>query len=377
MAELGELIIPEGYESKLSLRETEAGIKEIKHHFQEQLSKALNVFRVSSPPFLPKGTGVNDDLNGVERKATFEFGSGVIVEAPNSLAKWKRQRLAHPDGSYKVGEGIYVDMNGFRVDDVVDNLHSHYVDQWDWEKTISKEDRTLAYLKDNVKKIYDAIRATSSMISKEFPVLKIGLPESITFVNAEDLQKEYPDLHPTQREDIVAKKYGAVFIRGIGAELDDGSLHDGRAPDYDDWTTIAEDGKKGLNGDIVVYNPILDRRFELSSMGIRVDPESMMSQLEIRAQQTENQAKEFMAKGHDSEAQKYFDLASSYRERVNLEWHKRLLTREFPLSIGGGIGQSRLCMLLLDKAHIGEVQVSVWPDEMREKCYETGIRLLK
>ena len=360
MAETGELTIPKDYKSKLSLRETEEAIKKIKDHFQVQLAKALNLSRVSAPLFLKAGTGVNDDLNGVERKAAFPLGSGGMAEAPNSLAKWKRMKLA--DYGFKVGEGLYIDMNGIRVDDTVDNLHSHYVDQWDWERAISKDERNLDFLKNVIKKIYDAIKVTNQLICEEYPELKNELPKKITFVNAEDLQREHPDLSPSKREDVVAKKYGAVFIRGIGAKLDDGRIHDGRAPDYDDWSTVAEDGVKGLNGDIVVYNNILERRFELSSMGIRVDKGSMLIQLETRAKEAE-------VDGNS-------DLAASYRKRVKQEWHKRLIAGEFPLSIGGGIGQSRLCMYLLEKAHIGEVQASVWPEDMIKKCKRSGINLL-
>ena len=355
-----ELILPKEYKSELGLMDTERAIKEVKDYFEAQLAKALNLTRVSAPLFLESGTGVNDDLNGVERKAAFELGSGKMAEAPNSLAKWKRMKLA--EYGFQVGCGLYTDMNGIRLDDQVDNLHSHYVDQWDWEKAISREDRNLDYLKEAVERIYSAIRQTANRVGEVYPQLKKDLPKGITFVHTEDLQAQYPDLTPKEREDMAAKKYGAIFVIGIGGELPDGSIHDGRAPDYDDWTSPSFDGKKGLNGDIVVWNSLLERSYELSSMGIRVDKDSMLSQLEIRAAQSDKDG--------------LHDLAESYRSRVDQDWHKRLLSGEFPLSIGGGIGQSRLCMYLLDKAHIGEVQASVWPDEMRHSCEEAGINLL-
>ncbi|MBW2965662.1 aspartate--ammonia ligase [Candidatus Woesearchaeota archaeon] len=353
------LILPKGYESSLDLRETEKAIKDIKDYFQVALAKALNLERVSAPQFVKSGSGVNDDLNGTERKATFLLGSGISVEALNSLAKWKRMKLK--DYGFKEGEGLYTDMNGIRVDDLIDNLHSHYVDQWDWEKVMSKGQRHRGFLEDTVKNIYGTIKETGKMVEERYGI-EGDLPENITFVHTEDLQKQYPDLTPRQREDKAAEKYRAIFIIGIGGKLADGKIHDGRAPDYDDWTTAAEDGKKGLNGDIVVWNPLLKRSFELSSMGIRVDPDTMEEQLEIRAK--------------EEEAEGRFDLAQRYRKRRDMEWHKRLLAGEFPQTIGGGIGQSRLCMFYLQKAHIGEVQACEWPDEMKEKCTEAGIRLL-
>jgi aspartate--ammonia ligase len=343
---MSELIIPKGYKEILDIRETEKAIKFIKDCFQTKLAQALNLERVSAPLFLKQGTGINDDLNGVERKAEFILGSGGTVEAPNSLAKWKRMKLK--DYAFKEGEGLYTDMNGIRVDDEVDNLHSHYVDQWDWEKAITKEDRTIVYLKQTVKKIYQAIKETSLEIEKKYPELKQDLPEEITFIHTKELFEKYPDLTPGQREEKAAKEHKAIFIIGIGGKLPDGKIHDGRAPDYDDWITQTEDGKLGLNGDIVVYNFLLDRSFELSSMGIRVSPESIIEQLKERGAE----------------------------ERKELEWHKRLIAGEFPLSIGGGIGQSRLCMLYLQKAHIGEVQSSIWPEDMKKQCEEAGIRLL-
>jgi len=343
-----KLTIPEGYKTTLSLRETEKAIKVIKDFFQLKLAEALNLQRASAPLFVEKGSGINDDLSGKERKATFEIPeAGITAETLFSLAKWKRMKLA--EYGFKLGEGLYTDMNAIRPDEeCLDNLHSVYVDQWDWERVISKEQRSLEFLKEIVRKIHQVYRETEQMIYERYPEIKPILPEEITFIHSEDLQQEYPDLSPREREDKVAKKYGAVFIIGIGGELPDGTIHDGRAPDYDDWITPTVDGKKGLNGDIIVWHPILKRAFELSSMGIRVSPESMLEQLKIRKAE----------------------------ERKELEWHKRLLAGEFPLCVGGGIGQSRTCMFLLRKAHIGELQASEWPDEMKQKCEEAGIRLL-
>jgi aspartate--ammonia ligase len=338
-------IIPKSYKSKLNLLETEEAIKFIKDSFQKILAKALNLRRISAPLFLKKGTGINDDLNGIERKAEFLLGSGGIAEAPNSLAKWKRMKLA--EYGFLEGEGLYTDMNGIRVDDELDNLHSHYVDQWDWEKVITEENRNLGFLEEIVIEIYNSIKDTQKLVEDKY---KIGLTlaQDIKFIHSENLFDLYPTLTPREREDKVAKKYGAVFVIGIGGKLPDGTIHDGRAPDYDDWITPTGEGYKGLNGDIVVWNSALDRSYELSSMGIRVSPDSMEKQLKERGAE----------------------------ERLELEWHKRLLAGEFPPSIGGGIGQSRLCMFYLQKVHIGEVQASVWPEDMVKQCKEMGIRLL-
>jgi len=341
-----KLMIPEGYRSALSLMQTEEAIRDVKDSFQANLELALGLRRVSAPLFVIAGSGINDDLNGVERKAEFLLGSGAVAQGLNSLAKWKRMKLA--EYGFKVGEGLYTDMNGIRLDDELDNLHSHYVDQWDWEKAISRKQRTAAFLEETVRRIYSAIQKTGKRVQAMHPGLRYDWPVDITFVHTEDLLAEYPSFTPRQREDAAAKKYGAVFIRGIGGKLTDGTIHDGRAPDYDDWTTAGEDGKKGLNGDIVMWYPLLQRSFELSSMGIRVDPESLVSQLKIR----------------DAES------------RLEQKWHKRLVAGEYPLSIGGGIGQSRLCMFYLQKAHIGEVQASVWPEDMKKECETAGIRLL-
>jgi len=335
--------------SILSLRETEKAIKFIKDGFEQKLASALALERISAPLFVRAGSGIGDDLNGVERKVTFSIkaDSESKAEVVFSLAKWKRMALA--DYGFKAGEGIYTDMNAIRGDeDVLDELHSIYVDQWDWEKVISREERCLDYLKNTVKKIYSAMKETEAEIYKKYPQIQPVLPKEITFVHTEDLQTEYPDLSPKEREGKVAQKYLAVFLIGIGGTLPDGSIHDGRAPDYDDWITPTEVGKKGLNGDIILWYPPLQRAFEISSMGIRVDRKSLLKQLDSR------------------------DVLS----RKELEWHSRLISGKFPLSIGGGIGQSRLCMFFLQKAHIGEVQSSIWPQETRDKWMDKGIRLL-
>lgn len=342
------LIIPKPYRRKLLPETTEVAIKMIKDSFQTELAKALNLRRVTAPLFLLTGTGLNDDLNGVEHAVSFKIDAmgGRQAEVVHSLAKWKRYKL----GAYAIapGYGLYTDMNAIRTFEDLDNLHSLYVDQWDWEKTIREEDRNLRYLKDIVKKIYGAVRKVEGIVYERFPHITPTLPEEIAFVHAEDLAREHPDKTPKEREAIVAKKYGAVFIIGIGGELCDGKPHDGRAPDYDDWSTKNEDGYSGLNGDIIVWNHVLGIPFELSSMGIRVSPESLAKQLEIRG----------------------------CGEKKELTFHKMLLNGELPYSIGGGIGQSRLCMLLLQKAHIGEVQASIWPEGQIKECAEGGIELL-
>ncbi len=344
-----ELILNEKYESKLGLRETERAIKFIKDFFQDSLARELNLQRVSAPLFIRKGSGINDDLNGIERKATFEIKDAGQAEAECifSLAKWKRMVLA--DYGFKQGEGLYTDMNAIRPDEeCLDNLHSVYVDQWDWERVISAKERNLDFLKEIVRKIYEAMKKTEAAVDQKYPQIEPILPEEITFVHAEDLVQMYPDIGPREREDEIAKKYGAVFIIGIGAELPDGTVHDGRAPDYDDWITPTGEGRKGLNGDIIVWYPVLNKAFELSSMGIRVNKQTLLQQLEIKGA----------------------------LERKEFQWHKRLLKGELPLSIGGGIGQSRLCMFYLRKLHIGEVQASVWPEAMLKQCKEAGVMLL-
>ena len=342
------LIIPNRYKLKLLPETTEVAIKMIKDEFQKRLSQALNLRRVTAPLFVLAGTGINDDLNGVERPVTFpvkDLGDAK-AEVVHSLAKWKRMKL----GAYDIapGFGLYTDMNAIRADEELDNLHSLYVDQWDWERTITADDRNLDFLKQIVRKIFHAIREVELTVFEMFPHITPRLPEEIVFIHAQQLLDEYPNLTPKEREHEVAKKYGAVFIIGIGAPLTNGEPHDGRAPDYDDWITPNADGYLGLNGDIVVYDNILDISFELSSMGIRVSPESLMAQLEER----------------------------KCTDRKDLAFHKALLDGKLPLSIGGGIGQSRLCMFLLQKAHIGEVQASIWPKEQIEACEKAGITLL-
>jgi len=332
----------------LDVKKTENAIKLIKDHFQINLSAELKLRRVTAPLFVRKGTGINDDLNGVERPVSFLIRdmNNVEVEVVQSLAKWKRLMLS--ELGIETGRGIYTDMNALRPDEELTNIHSVYVDQWDWEKAIRPEERNLDYLRKTVEKIYGVMRGLKFIIFENYPEIREVLPEKIEFIQAEELLRQYPGLSPKEREEKAAKDFGALFIIGIGDNLSDGNPHDGRAPDYDDWTTMNEDGYKGLNGDIIVWNPILENAFEISSMGIRVNRESMLEQLKIR------------------------DLL----ERKELLFHKKLLNDELPLSIGGGIGQSRLCMFYLRKAHIGEVQASVWPDEMRKKCAENSIQLL-
>lgn len=346
---MSSLIIPEGYKPVLDELTTEKAIRKIKREFQNNLAFELNLHRASAPLFVLAGTGINDDLNGTERAVQFPIKDmgGSVAQVVHSLAKWKRMELALLN--IKPGAGIYTDMNAIRADEELDNLHSLYVDQWDWEKVITAQQRTLHVLKDTVKRIYYAIRRTESYIGEEYPGLPPFLPEQITFIHAEDLEAQEPNLTPKEREDKAARQFGAVFIIGIGGELPISKKpHDGRAPDYDDWSTPTEGNYKGLNGDIVVYNPILKRSFELSSMGIRVDKTAMQRQLALR----------------------------NATDRLNLKFHKALMNDELPLSMGGGIGQSRLCMLLLHKAHIGEVQASLWPDSMVEACKKANISLL-
>lgn len=345
---MSELIKPVGYRALLDVRQTEQGIKLIKDFFQQNLSTELRLRRVTAPLFVMQGLGINDDLNGVERAVTFPIKDlgDAKAEVVHSLAKWKRLTLAE----YKIepGYGIYTDMNAIRADEELDNLHSLYVDQWDWEAVITRGQRTVGFLKDVVERIYSAIRRTEYLACETYPQLRPFLPEKITFVHSEDLLQMYPDMSPKEREDAICRKYGAVFVIGIGGKLADGKKHDGRAPDYDDWSTTAEDGREGLNGDILIWYPVLDRSFELSSMGVRVDAESLRRQLAIEGKE----------------------------EREHLYFHQKLLRGELPLSIGGGIGQSRLCMVMLHKAHIGEIQASIWPDDMRRECRENGMPLI-
>ena len=334
------LIIPKGYRNLLgSVEATEKAIKCVKDMFQENLSAQLALLRVTAPMVVLSGTGINDDLNGVERPVSFPIKSmgERRAEVVHSLAKWKRMKLA--EMQVPVGRGIYTDMNALRPDEDLDNLLSLYVDQWDWEKVIRREDRNREFLKKVVRRIYEAVKVTENKLYVEFPQLGLQLPEEIQFIDSEELLQRYPGLDAKQREARIAKEAGAVFIMGIGGKLSDGKPHDLRAADYDDWS---------LNGDIVIWNEVLQGAFELSSMGIRVDENSLKSQLREKGEE--------------------------YKE--GLEFHSKLLGGQLPYTIGGGIGQSRLCMLLLRKAHIGEIQSSIWPEEMREECRKSGIELV-
>ena len=334
-----ELKIPDGYKPKMTVRETEKAIKFVKDAFQRNFVKNFGFERVSAPLFVVSKTGVNDDLNGVERAVRFDVleQDGREAEIVHSLAKWKR--IALKRYGFRGGKGLYTDMNAIRRDDKCDNVHSIYVDQWDWEMVISKEQRTPEFLKMAVSRIVGAIVDTLEETKKNFPVIDLKLKREVTFVSAQELLDRYPDLDAHGRETAAAKEYGTVFLTGIGGALSDGKPHDGRAPDYDDWN---------LNGDILFYDEILGESLEISSMGIRVDAESLVAQLKTAGAES----------------------------RLAYDYHKDILSGELPLTIGGGIGQSRLCMLLLQKAHIGEVQVSLWPDEMRARCEAAGIHLL-
>jgi aspartate--ammonia ligase len=343
-----KLMIPEHYQPALSVMEREEAIKSIKDHFQNNLAESLNLLRVTAPLFVRSGTGINDDLNGFERPVRFTVpASGDDdVEIVQSLAKWKRLALAR----YGIddGRGLYTDMNAIRPDEELDNLHSIYVDQWDWEKTISPAERTLETLAHAVRSIYDVIRRTEFFVASLFGSIQPVLPDEIVFISAEDLAERYPDLEPSEREERVARRHGAVFVLGIGADLADGAPHDGRAPDYDDWISRRPDGGRGLNGDIILWHPILECAFEISSMGIRVDADSLREQLALR----------------------------NAEERAELGFHKMLLNGDLPQTMGGGIGQSRLCMFFLRTAHIGEVAVGIWPLDMEKACAEANIFLL-
>lgn len=341
-------IFPADYQPLLGIRQTEQAIRQIKEFFQTNLAFELNLMRVTAPLFVLSGTGINDDLNGVERPVVFPVKSlsDSHAEIVQSLAKWKRLQLA--DFALQPGEGIYTDMNAIRPDEDLDNLHSIYVDQWDWERVMGKEDRTVEYLKQVVRQIYAIVLRTERYISYLYPHIKPILPEEITFIHSEDLEKRFPNNSPKERERLICQEHGAVFVIGIGADLPGGVPHDGRAPDYDDWSTLTDGYHRGLNGDILVYYPLLDCAYELTSMGIRVDVPALLRQLELRHAQ----------------------------ERKDLLFHRRLLDGELPLSIGGGIGQSRLCMFYLHKAHIGEIQSSLWPAEMVKQCRMNNIILL-
>lgn len=335
---MSKLIVPDGYKPALSPRETQTAIAFLKRSFQDNLCRALNLTRVSAPLFVEEGTGLNDDLNGTERAVRFDVADAAVDAAVvHSLAKWKRMAL-HKYG-FVPFEGLCTDMNAIRRDEELDNLHSAYVDQWDWEMIIDREHRTADYLRRVVQLIVDAVCDTAEALEAQFPVLRCTLDRRVAFVTTQELEDRYPDLTPKQREDAFLKEHHTAFIMQIGGRLRSGIRHDGRAPDYDDWS---------LNGDIVFYSELLDRAFEVSSMGIRVDAEAMRAQL----------------------------AQAGCPERAELPFHKALLAGELPLTLGGGIGQSRLSMLLLQKAHIGEVQVSVWDAKTVEGCKAAGIPLL-
>ena len=343
------LYIPDNYNNLLSsLEKTEKAIKAVKDMFQENLSAQLALLRVTAPMVVMSGTGLNDDLNGVERPVAFPVKDmeSRQAEVVHSLAKWKRMKLAQMN--FSAGRGIYTDMNALRPDEELDNIHSIYVDQWDWEKVISPDQMNVAYLKKVVRRIYEAIKVTENKLYVEFPQIEPMLPEDIFFIHSEQLLQLYPDLSPKERENAIVKEHKAVFIIGIGHVLSDGYPHDGRSSDYDDWSTLNEEGYHGLNGDLLLWNPVLDSAFEVSSMGVRVSPEALKRQLELRGEE----------------------------DKSELLYHKMLLEGKLPYTIGGGIGQSRLCMFLLRKAHIGEIQSSVWPEDMRKSCHEAGIDLV-
>lgn len=336
---MGQIIIPEGYKPLLNLKETQIAIKRVKDFFQRELAAELNLKRVSAPLFVSPESGLNDNLNGVERPVSFgvkEQGDKPF-EIVHSLAKWKR--LALKRYNFNVGEGLYTDMNAIRRDEDTDNIHSIFVDQWDWEKIIPEDARNEQTLRDTVKAVYEALRVTEKYVANKYDYVECFLPEEITFISTQELVDLYPDMSAKEREYEVVKKYGAVFLMQIGDTLSNGEKHDGRAPDYDDWK---------LNGDILVYYPVLDIALELSSMGIRVNAESLAEQLK----------------------------KAGCEERAKLPFQKALLEGKLPQTIGGGIGQSRICMFFLRKAHIGEIQVSVWPDEIYEEAAARGITIL-
>ncbi|NJD04486.1 MAG: aspartate--ammonia ligase [Ruminiclostridium sp.] len=337
--DIDRLIIPDSYIPTLTVIETENAIKLLKDHFEQELAKELNISRVSAPLFVRPETGLNDNLNGVERAVAFDVKGidSASVEIVQSLAKWKRMALKKY--GFKTGEGLYTDMNAIRRDEDLDNLHSVYVDQWDWEKVLDRLDRNLEYLKSTVRKIFRAIKNTESFITGKYPSLGKYLPDDIFFITTQELENLYPNLTPRQREDAISKEKKAVFIMQIGGRLKSGIKHDGRAPDYDDWN---------LNGDIVLWYPVLNRVFEISSMGVRVDEKALSEQLK----------------------------AAVCEDRRTMPFHRDLLEGKLPCTIGGGIGQSRLCMFYLGKAHVGEVQASVWPEDMLASCEAANIKLL-
>ena len=342
------LYIPKHYTNILgNIENTEKAIKSVKDMFQDNLSAQLALLRVTAPMVVLSGMGLNDDLNGVERPVSFpikDLGE-QRAEVVHSLAKWKRVKLAQMN--ILPGRGIYTDMNALRPDEELDNIHSIYVDQWDWERVITREQRNLNYLKMTVRRIYEAIKVTENKLYVEFPQIEPMLPEEVFFIHSEDLLQMYPDMTSKERENAIVKEHKAVFVIGIGGKLSNGEPHDSRAADYDDWTTHNEEGYCGLNGDLLLWNPVLESAFEISSMGIRVDEEALRKQLELRGEE----------------------------HKADLMYHKLLLEGKLPYTIGGGIGQSRLCMFLLRKAHIGEIQSSIWSEETRTKCHEAGIDL--
>ena len=332
------LVIPERYESSLGVIETQQAIKDLKDFFENRLGEMLKLTRVSSPLFVLPETGTNDNLNGVEKPVSFEVPHlRKDAEIVHSLAKWKR--VALKKYGFSVGRGLYTDMNAIRKDEELDNLHSLYVDQWDWELIINKEDRTMETLKKVVKSLYKVFKETEEHVHSIYPEVECMLPEEITFITTKELLDMYPNLTAKEREDAIVREKKAVFLMQIGKVLSNGEKHDGRSPDYDDWD---------LNGDILFYNPVLDNAIELSSMGIRVDEKALERQLK----------------------------AADCEDRKELDYHKALLEGKLPYTIGGGIGQSRICMFFLNKAHIGEVQVGIWPQEMVEECAKSGIVLL-
>ncbi|MBP3775004.1 MAG: aspartate--ammonia ligase [Bacteroidaceae bacterium] len=345
---MSKLIRPKHYTPLLNVHQNEMAIKLIKESFQQNLSTTLRLHRTTGPLFVMQGMGINDDLNGVERAVTFPIKDlgDQKAEVVHSLAKWKRLTLAYQ--KIAPGYGIYTDMNAIRADEELDNTHSLYVDQWDWEQVILPEDRDLEYLKHIVNGIYCSMLRTEFNVCEQYSNIRPRLANKIYFIHAEELRRLYPDKSPKERENLITKAKGSVFIIGIGGALGDGKPHDLRAPDYDDWTTKSENGLAGLNGDLLVWDDILESALELSSMGIRVDKAALCEQLRITGKE----------------------------ERRQLYFHKKLLNDELPLSIGGGIGQSRLCMFFLHKAHIGEVQASIWPDDMRRECEQLNIHLI-
>lgn len=339
---------PADYQPLLNTRAVEVAIKDIKDFFERNLAAALGLQRITAPLFVRSGTGINDDLNGVEQPVKFRVkeDGGASVELVQSLAKWKR--LALKRYGYQVGEGIYTDMNAVRPDETLDSIHSIYVDQWDWEKIIAPHERSRETLETVVREIYDVICRTEFHVASQYSGIRPILPAQIAFVTAEELYQRWPDVPPRERESRACAEHRAVFVIGIGAELPDGQPHDGRAPDYDDWITPRPDGGRGLNGDILLWNPVLGRSFEISSMGIRVNAETLAQQLEIR----------------------------KLTARKTLPFHRMLLAGELPQTLGGGIGQSRLCMFFLRTAHVGEVACGIWPDEMVQACAKANITLL-